>query len=785
MSKTDNSFRVLIAGGGVAGLTLAIMLEKFDIDYILLEGHDDIAPAVGASIAMFPNGTRILDQLDCYEPLLDLADLPTLNGASSMRDVTGKEIGGVAGVHKHLERRHGYPLMFFDRQWLLRVLHDRLEDKSKIHLSQKVDHVSLAEGGVQVTTKSGQKFSGSILVGADGVHSTVRQEMQRVAAQLAPSYFDPGENDRVPAYYLCSFGIAQHVPGWMDGDQVTVLGNGGCQLAIAGPQKRVYWFFFSRLPETKYGKDIPRCTKEMEREFVEKRYNMPITEKVTFGQLYAKRLSSTLTPLHEYVYKKWFFNRIITFGDSAHKPDPISGQGGNNAIESSAELVNVLLRKRDSRANGLSNLSDQEVEAIFAEMQTARHTRAERIVWAAHFQQSLLAFERPLLSSFYWNFLSNLKGNEGTLGLLALNMIRAKRLDALPLKKRPRAVPFLDELPAPPLKSPLLVQILFAGAMAYLVRVAFTTLPRRSFGFNFTNGAVSPPLFDGNDAGKMLHSLYSASQLLSPILISILEGYRNGNKGTPLALSILFLVAMQYYGIGTSASVYTLLNSFLTFDSAMGRFVSLEVAHTLVPAVAVGYLVPTMLMNMFVQDRPSFEKWAALWQLTPVLVSIVVYIISSALRSWNQKGMTQDEKLDAELEQYKDLDVPVLKSTYIQVFGVQAISYLGTLVYALRDPSVSLAKVYFGLSGSRLDTRALLESDMAVAVAAWLLAHLYMIWNLRRLGYIKTRDAFAPTLGAIVGQVLVGPGATWAGLWYWREQALASLNVQAPAYLSK
>jgi 2-polyprenyl-6-methoxyphenol hydroxylase-like FAD-dependent oxidoreductase len=62
-------FRVIIGGGGISGLTLANALEKANIDYVLLEGRDSIAPQVGASIGIFANGGRILDQLGCYATL--------------------------------------------------------------------------------------------------------------------------------------------------------------------------------------------------------------------------------------------------------------------------------------------------------------------------------------------------------------------------------------------------------------------------------------------------------------------------------------------------------------------------------------------------------------------------------------------------------------------------------------------------------------------------------------------------------------------------------------------
>ena len=61
----STSFKVVIVGGGVGGLTLANALEKTNVDYVLLESKDEFAPVVGASIAMAANGNRILDQLGC------------------------------------------------------------------------------------------------------------------------------------------------------------------------------------------------------------------------------------------------------------------------------------------------------------------------------------------------------------------------------------------------------------------------------------------------------------------------------------------------------------------------------------------------------------------------------------------------------------------------------------------------------------------------------------------------------------------------------------------------
>lgn len=60
-------FKVLIAGGGIAGLSLAIMLEAYGFEYELLEKHADVAPKLGAGVGLTPNGARILDQIGVWD----------------------------------------------------------------------------------------------------------------------------------------------------------------------------------------------------------------------------------------------------------------------------------------------------------------------------------------------------------------------------------------------------------------------------------------------------------------------------------------------------------------------------------------------------------------------------------------------------------------------------------------------------------------------------------------------------------------------------------------------
>ena len=63
----EKHFKVIIVGGSIAGLTLAHCLDHAGVDYVVLERHEDVAPQVGASVGIMPNGARILDQLGLFD----------------------------------------------------------------------------------------------------------------------------------------------------------------------------------------------------------------------------------------------------------------------------------------------------------------------------------------------------------------------------------------------------------------------------------------------------------------------------------------------------------------------------------------------------------------------------------------------------------------------------------------------------------------------------------------------------------------------------------------------
>jgi len=72
-----------------------------------------------------------------------------------------------------------YPCGIAERASFLKSLYEQLGDKSKIQLKKKVIDFKLDRDFVKVRCADGSEFAGSIVVGADGIHSKVREEMQR------------------------------------------------------------------------------------------------------------------------------------------------------------------------------------------------------------------------------------------------------------------------------------------------------------------------------------------------------------------------------------------------------------------------------------------------------------------------------------------------------------------------------------------------------------------------------------------------------------------------------
>ncbi|KAJ3503677.1 hypothetical protein NLJ89_g8326 [Agrocybe chaxingu] len=397
-------FKVVIVGGSISGLSLANMLEKFDIDYVLLEAYDGIAPQLGASIGLLPSGLRILEQLGCYE-----------------------RIQAMAGDCY-------YQQIFIDRQMLLQVLFDKLKFKDRVLTKKRVTRVDMAEGQVNVHTADGSVYSGDVVVGADGVHSAIREEMWRNAKESNSGLFQPDEESGLQAVSKCIFGISKRPTGLPATPlQINAFFKDCNYMILSAPGDRLYWFLFTEMDKA-YGKDIPKFTKEDERRLAEQHFGDRVTNSTTFQDIYNNGLHTTLVALEDHVFPRWHYRRIIIIGDAAHKVHPISAQGGNGAMESAAVLVNTL-RQRMGILSADEKLSEDDIESIFADVQAKRFSRAVdavnqgRRTTAASIKDTL--FSRLFVDWFFPRF-----GQRLIFRLVIKNTETGPVIDGLPVPKR-------------------------------------------------------------------------------------------------------------------------------------------------------------------------------------------------------------------------------------------------------------------------------------------------------------------------------------------------------------
>lgn len=78
------------------------------------------------------------------------------------------------------------PVRFVDRYRFLSGLYEGIKDKSRIHTREGIVSFIETENGVTVRTDQGNTFEGSILVGADGVHSETRRQLSLASQEQDP-----------------------------------------------------------------------------------------------------------------------------------------------------------------------------------------------------------------------------------------------------------------------------------------------------------------------------------------------------------------------------------------------------------------------------------------------------------------------------------------------------------------------------------------------------------------------------------------------------------------------
>lgn len=257
--------------------------------------------------------------------------------------------------------------MMFHRAELVQLFYDSLsaEDKAKIHLNKKLASIDNTEDGVSVTCADGSTYEGSIVLGADGVHSKVRAILrEQMLKESLDSEVD--EDQPYPAMYKtlwCSFPRRYE---FTPGDHLITHGN-GASLQLLNSSKRAWVFVYEKL-ETPT-KERVKYTEEDLEAFAAKHGEMSIGLRLKLKDVVKYRTAGGLTNLEEGILRNWSHGRIVLAGDSCHKFTPNAGFGLNNGIQDVVALTNELHKLHQLRGPPPSPV---ELKAAFKRYQDAR-----------------------------------------------------------------------------------------------------------------------------------------------------------------------------------------------------------------------------------------------------------------------------------------------------------------------------------------------------------------------------------------------------------------------------
>ena len=306
--------RILIVGGGIAGLTLAAALRQRGFDPELVE-RKTAWHTVGAGITIQPNGTRALRTLGIGAAIeqagvsLQRFVYCTLRG-ETLVTINLRELWG------DIDRGVG-----IERAALQGVLLSAVGGVP-CRLGASVTSLNQGDRRVSVNFTDGGAGEYDLVIGADGIGSTVR----RLALGGAP-----------PAYTGLMYwrGLASIRPEGLTDVQFW-LGDGRLFGLYPVGDRRTYFFGSVNEPERRHDPARGRL------ERLRKRF-------AAFGPLVQDCLASVeddeqihCSAIDSVELDRWHEGRVVLIGDAAHASSPMMGQGGCMAIEDAIVLAELL-----------------------------------------------------------------------------------------------------------------------------------------------------------------------------------------------------------------------------------------------------------------------------------------------------------------------------------------------------------------------------------------------------------------------------------------------------------
>lgn len=356
---------VVIAGGGIGGLCAGIALQQQNLSVHVYEAAPELRP-LGAGIMVPPNAMSVLARLGLADAVLQ-AGLPLHR--AEIRDRTAGVLQTVP--MDAIAAKLGHPTVAIRRADLQRILASALQPGT-LHLGKQVTRFDDSGGQVRAFFADGSDAAGSLLIGADGIRSAVRQ-------QLFPD---------VPLRYsgqTCFRGLTPfELPASLQQTAWEVW-DGKARFGFAQVAKgQVYWFAPLKAPA---GTPFDRTQLGAQLQATYRSFPSPIPELLAAVDP-ADVLQTDLYDLTP--TRHWYRGRVVLLGDAAHATTPNLGQGGAQAVEDALSLTLKL------KAFGPS---EQALEA-YAQARVRRVTGIVKRSWhlgrAAHWEHPFLKRLRNL-----------------------------------------------------------------------------------------------------------------------------------------------------------------------------------------------------------------------------------------------------------------------------------------------------------------------------------------------------------------------------------------------------
>ena len=322
--------RALIAGGGIGGLTAALCLARVGFEVSVFEQAPEFGE-IGAGLQISPNGSRVLHHLGLAPELGALAFLPA--GLEFRNWRSGKVLSSSV-LGDRLVAAYGFPYYHIHRGDLLRLLLEaaRRETRIELHTSTRVDGFAQNDQSLRVSVAGGAGDAvhrGAVLVGADGIHSRVREglfgpQTPRFTGNVAWRALVPAE--RLPKGMVRPVGSAWWGPGR---HFVHYFVRGGALVNCVAVVEKTGWEVESWTEPGEHAElraDFAGWHEEIQ----------ALIDGMDRGSLYKWALHDR-PPM-----PRWSKGAVTLLGDACHPMLPFMAQGAATAIEDAAVLAACL-----------------------------------------------------------------------------------------------------------------------------------------------------------------------------------------------------------------------------------------------------------------------------------------------------------------------------------------------------------------------------------------------------------------------------------------------------------